>query len=167
QVFDQAYRLAANPERDASISTRLRSLGFLTEEHLGVPPLVDGKGEGEPTWSDAEEQLLKMSRMRCPGDMLRCIVKCTRIVAGLLTGDRTLAGSDGGGGTLPGADEFLPALILLVKRANPPGMHSALEFIQSFRDPSKLLSEAGYVLTQLVSSVCFLEEASVDHRMLS
>lgn len=34
------------------------------------------------------------------------------------------------GGALPGADEFLPALILLVKRANPPGIHSTLEFIQ-------------------------------------
>ncbi|CAN0159024.1 unnamed protein product, partial [Ectocarpus sp. 12 AP-2014] len=77
---------------------------------------------------------------------------CTRIVAGLLTGDRAA------GGALPGADDFLPALILLVKRANPPGLHSTLEFVQSFRDPSKLLSEAGYVLTQLVSAVCFLEE---------
>ncbi|CAM9898577.1 unnamed protein product, partial [Scytosiphon promiscuus] len=151
KVFDQAYRLAADPGRDASISTRLRSLGFLTEEHLGVPPLVDGKGEGEPTWSDAEEQLLKMSRMRCPGDMLRCIVK--PLAKGLV---RTL-------GCLHDANNrFLPALILLVKRANPPGMHSTLEFVQSFRDPSKLLSEAGYVLTQLVSAVCFLEEASGD-----
>lgn len=33
-------------------------------------------------------------------------------------------------GLLPGADEFLPALILLVKRANPPNVHSCLEFIQ-------------------------------------
>ncbi|CAN0470308.1 unnamed protein product, partial [Discosporangium mesarthrocarpum] len=36
---------------------------------------------------------------------------------------------------------------------------------QSFRDPSKLLSEAGYVLTQLVSAVRFLEE--VDASLLS
>ncbi|CBN79664.1 conserved unknown protein [Ectocarpus siliculosus] len=159
KVFDQAYGLAADPGRDSSISTRLRSLGFLTEEHLGVPPLVDAQEDGALTWADAEAQLLKMSRMRCPGDMLRCIVKCTRIVAGLLTGDRAA------GGALPGADDFLPALILLVKRANPPGLHSTLEFVQSFRDPSKLLSEAGYVLTQLVSAVCFLEE--VDASVLS
>ncbi|CAB1111954.1 unnamed protein product [Ectocarpus sp. CCAP 1310/34] len=159
KVFDQAYGLAADPGRDSSISTRLRSLGFLTEEHLGVPPLVDAEEDGAPTWADAEAQLLKMSRMRCPGDMLRCIVKCTRIVAGLLTGDRAA------GGALPGADDFLPALILLVKRANPPGLHSTLEFVQSFREPSKLLSEAGYVLTQLVSAVCFLEE--VDASVLS
>lgn len=31
---------------------------------------------------------------------------------------------------LPGADEFLPALILLVKRANPANIHSNLEFVQ-------------------------------------
>ena len=38
-------------------------------------------------------------------------------------------------------------------------------YVKSFRDPSKLLSEAGYVLTQLVSAVCFLEE--VDASVLS
>lgn len=31
---------------------------------------------------------------------------------------------------LPGADEFLPALILLVKRVNPPNIYSNLEFVQ-------------------------------------
>lgn len=41
QVFDEAYALAADPKRDDAISNRLRSLSFLTEEHLGVPPLVD------------------------------------------------------------------------------------------------------------------------------
>lgn len=41
QVFDVAYGLAADPKRDQAISNRLLSLGFLTEEHLGVAPLVD------------------------------------------------------------------------------------------------------------------------------
>lgn len=50
--------------------------------------------------------------------------RCTRVVAGLLMGGRAA------GGALPGADAFLPALILLVKRANPPSLHSTLEFVQ-------------------------------------
>ncbi|CAM9919693.1 unnamed protein product, partial [Laminaria digitata] len=41
KVFSEAYGLAENPARDEAISDRLRSLGFLSEEHLGVPPLVD------------------------------------------------------------------------------------------------------------------------------
>lgn len=56
--------------------------------------------------------------------------RCTRIVAGLLTGSADRASAPGSEATLPGADEFLPALILLVKRANPPGIHSTLEFVQ-------------------------------------
>lgn len=36
---------------------------------------------------------------------------------------------------------------------------------QVYRDSSKLLSEAGYVLTQVVSAVCFLED--VDASVLS
>ncbi|CAM9597978.1 unnamed protein product, partial [Chrysoparadoxa australica] len=59
--------------------------------------------------------------------------------------------------SLPGADEFLPALILLVTRANPRRLHSNLEYIQMFREPSKLIGEEGYVLTQLISAVHFLE----------
>lgn len=43
QVFDQAYGLAADKKRDEAIRDRLCSLGFLTEEHLGVPALVDSE----------------------------------------------------------------------------------------------------------------------------
>lgn len=56
KVFSEAYGLAEDPQRDEAISERLRSLGFLREEHLGVPPLVDskvsrgGEGRGRCVW---------------------------------------------------------------------------------------------------------------------
>ena len=48
---------------------------------LPLPPSLslqnydNNEKEGGPTWSDAEGQLLKMSHMRCPGDMLGCIIR--------------------------------------------------------------------------------------------
>lgn len=64
-------------------------------------------------------------------------------MAGLLTGgDRSAPG----GGPLPGADEFLPALILLVKRSNPPGIHSTLEFVQVRQGGGRRIgSSLGYI----------------------
>lgn len=43
KVFSEAYGLVEDHARDEAISERLRSLSFLTEEHIGVPPLVDSK----------------------------------------------------------------------------------------------------------------------------
>jgi hypothetical protein len=61
-------------------------------------------------------------------------------------------------GTLPGADEVLPALILVVKESNPPGLRTALEAVQRYRHPRRLqVSEAAYVFTNVASAVHFLE----------
>jgi hypothetical protein len=45
----------------------------------------------------------------------------------------------------------------LIKEANPRHLHSVLEVVQRYRHPSKLVSEAGYVFTHVVSAVHFLE----------
>lgn len=49
----------------------------------------------------------------------------------------------------------------VVQQANPKGLHSAIETIQRYRHPSKLVSEAGYIFTHLVSAVHFLENVGV------
>lgn len=40
------------------------------------PPAPNERKGSDVTWSDAEAELVKMSDMRCPGDMLRCIIRC-------------------------------------------------------------------------------------------
>jgi hypothetical protein len=58
--------------------------------------------------------------------------------------------------TLSGADDFLPILIYITIKANPPQLHSNLKFIQLFRRETRLISEVEYYLTNLISAKMFI-----------
>ena len=64
-----------------------------------------------------------------------------------------------------GADEFLPILIYVVLRANPPNLHTNIQYISLFRHPNKMITEMGYYFTHLVSAVTFIE--TIDGKNLS
>uniref|UniRef100_A0A0W0FZ78 Guanine nucleotide exchange factor vps9 n=1 Tax=Moniliophthora roreri TaxID=221103 RepID=A0A0W0FZ78_MONRR len=64
-----------------------------------------------------------------------------------------------------GADSFVPILIFVVLKANPDHLLSNVEFINRFRNPEKLQSEAGYYLSSLMGAVSFIE--TMDHTSLS
>jgi len=98
---------------------------------------------------------------RCPADKMRCLRDVSQLVIKVLTEGR------GKSSSLPGADEFLPALILVLKEANPPHLHSTTTYLQSFIPPQKLVSEAGYILTHFVSAIHFLETVDASALTIS
>jgi len=59
----------------------------------------------------------------------------------------------------------LSILIYVVVKANPEHLLSNVEFINRFRNPIKLQSEAGYYLSSLMGAVSFIE--TMDHTSLS
>ena len=89
-----------------------------------------------------------------------CIDLCSKELASVLK-----AGNQDG--SLPGADDFLPMMILVLKEANPDQLHSNIKYLQNYTHPMKLTGESGYILTQFMSAAVFLENADAASLTIS
>jgi Vacuolar sorting protein 9 (VPS9) domain len=173
KIYDAAFQLTADAAKDAHLSERLQSLAFLTPQHLDIATVAHAD------WSDAGEQLKALHSIRCSSGKLQGILQCYRCVMtqlGALTTAKTAdtvtensaeSNTDSTGTlTMPGADELLPAMILLVKTVNPVQLHSNLAYVHAFAagDTAKT-GEVAYAITQLTSAIQFLE--TVDATALS
>ncbi|KAE8699097.1 Vacuolar sorting protein 9 domain isoform 3 [Hibiscus syriacus] len=135
---------AEDVKMDAEISDKIYLLqNFLRPQHLDIPSVL----QNETAWLLAEKELKKINAFKVPREKLLCIINCCRVINNLL-----LNASISEDRVLGGADDFLPILIY----ANPPQLHSNLKFIQLCRMQSKLVSEAAYFLTNLVSAKSFI-----------
>lgn len=153
KLYDEVFRGVVDTlaEQDRAVDMRIQSLAFLKSAHLDID--VFASGQDDSLWEPAARTLRDMHNHRCPAGKLDCIVQCSKIITRLLSDARR-------DGTPPGADEFLPALILVLKLANPPSLHSNMHFVQYYRHSSKLVSEAGYIFTNLLSAAQFLESVT-------
>ncbi|KAG6918954.1 hypothetical protein DXG01_010193 [Tephrocybe rancida] len=155
-------------ERDRVLSQRIALFGWIEERHLDIP-----EGEGSAGFLlfahqglnlrvsalclllNSFSELLKINHYKAPRDKLICILNCCKVIYGLI---RHLRADEG-------ADAFVPILIYVVLKANPDHLLSNVEFINRFRNPEKLQSEAGYYLSSLMGAVSFIE--TMDHTSLS
>ncbi|KAI5305623.1 hypothetical protein KEM56_003843 [Ascosphaera pollenicola] len=132
-------------ERDEVLAQKIRIYGWITEEHLDIPPLVSN---GKRFLSLAQQELVKINAYRAPRDKVICILNCCKVIFGLL---KHAKASD------TSADSFLPLLIYTVLKANPEHLVSNIQYIFRFRNQDKLTGEAGYYLSSLSGAVQFIE----------
>ena len=119
--------VAAGPAggaNDEVFAARLDALGFVDAEHLDIKSLQSNQKSGAQVvnWDSAVEKLRCMSAEFGPSAKIDMVVECSREITKVLT--------EALKGRLPGADDFLPAMILVVRKANPPRLLSNLDFIQ-------------------------------------
>ncbi|KAK3263739.1 hypothetical protein CYMTET_27472 [Cymbomonas tetramitiformis] len=133
-------------KEDAAVYNRTVALAFMRPEHLDIPLHY----RNEQCWLLAQKELQKINQYKAPRDKLVCILNCCRVISNLLN-----VSADEN--SPPGADDFLPVLIYVVMKANPPQLNSNLEYILRFRLASRLRSEAQYFFTNLVSAVSFIK----------
>ena len=128
------------------INETLNRLEWIKLEHLEINPSIDSEVQ---SMGLAVAELKKMNKYKAPKDKLICVRNCSKVIYKMLE-------AAAGQGSTSGADDFLPVLIIVLIRANPANLQSNIQYIRRFRNPSKLLEEAGYYLTQLESAVHFL-----------
>ncbi|KAF5351312.1 hypothetical protein D9758_008061 [Tetrapyrgos nigripes] len=172
-------------ERDRVLAQRISLFSsWIEEKHLDIPVAEGSKGFLMFT----QQELLKINHYKAPRDKLICVLNCCKVIYGLIRHLGALKEREKDAKTaeaetekdekdekdeehkpslsLTGsADDFLPILIFIVIKSNPPHLISNVEFIQRFRNPSKLQSEAGYYLSSLMGAVAFIE--TMDYTSLS
>ncbi|KAI3972905.1 hypothetical protein MKX01_019563 [Papaver californicum] len=129
---------------------------FIRPESLDIKPAF----QNETSWLLAEKELQKINMYKAPRDKLVCILNCCKVINNLLH-NASIASNE----NPPGADEFLPVLIFVTIKANPPQLHSNLLYIQRYRSQSPLVSEAAYFFTNMLSAESFI--SNIDANAIS
>ena len=115
---------------DLSMQDRIRSLNWVTAGYLetafdfsilAVHKYVD----------EAVTYIIDLNQYRSVREKLDCLVDCSKTIFTALKESRA--------GAPASADEFLPGLIYIILRANPPLILSNMKFISRFALPSRIM----------------------------
>lgn len=137
-------------QKDLILQRRIRSLNWVTPQMLSVPfPDKQTSVAGDP-FLPAITAIIEMDAKRAPQDKLACVSKCSQHVFEALSTSNSEPAN---------ADDFLSGLIYVVLKANPPRLHSNMQYVIRFGLPHSLMAgESGYYFTNLSCAVAFIEK---------
>ncbi|KAK1892145.1 Rab5 GDP/GTP exchange factor [Dissostichus eleginoides] len=151
QSFAEYFNSDCDDEqKDLALQRRIRSLNWITPQMLSVP-FPDKKIEvtGDP-FLPAITAIIEMDAKRAPQDKLACVSKCSQHVFEALSTSNSEPAN---------ADDFLSGLVYVVLKANPPRLHSNMQYVIRFGLPHSLMAgESGYYFTNLSCAVAFIEK---------
>ncbi|XP_029961528.1 rab5 GDP/GTP exchange factor-like [Salarias fasciatus] len=137
-------------QKDLALQRRIRSLNWVTPQMLSVPfPDTNTPVTGDP-FLPAITAIIEMDAKRAPQDKLACVSKCSQQIFEALS----LSNNEPAN-----ADDFLSSLVYVVLKANPPRLHSNMQYVIRFGLPHSLMAgESGYYFTNLSCAVAFIEK---------
>eukprot|EP00040_Diaphanoeca_grandis_P000906 m.16827 g.16827 ORF g.16827 m.16827 type:complete len:469 (+) comp11228_c0_seq1:307-1713(+) len=160
QIFDLVFFAnEADEEKDLALSEKIRSLRWLTEDHLDAMCNLENN-EVKAAFELAQDSLILVDSQRPPDAKLDRVVTASKAIFDVITISNE--------GKPAGADDFMPVLIYTIVKANPPMLYSNLQYVTRFCNPKKLnCGEAGYFYTNLFGAVSFIEKIDAESLKIS
>ncbi|XP_062815374.1 GTPase-activating protein and VPS9 domain-containing protein 1 isoform X6 [Anolis carolinensis] len=157
-VMNRIFKLAFYPNQDGDILRdqllhdhiqRLSKVVTANHKALQIPEVY----LREAPWPSAQSEIRTISAYKTPRDKLQCVLRMCSTIMNLLS----LANED----SVPGADDFVPVLVFVLIKANPPCLLSTVQYISSFY-ANCLTGEESYWWMQFTAAVEFIK--TIDER---
>uniref|UniRef100_A0A0K2U5L6 Rab5 GDP/GTP exchange factorlike [Saccoglossus kowalevskii] n=1 Tax=Lepeophtheirus salmonis TaxID=72036 RepID=A0A0K2U5L6_LEPSM len=134
-------------EKDLEIQNRIRSLNWISTRDLKCS-ISETSQEVRDLLYKAINDILEMDGKYAPQDKMECLVRCCKTIFEMLKLSNSSPAS---------ADDFLPCLIYVCLKANPPRIQSNINFITKFCNENKLrMGEGGYFFANLCCALSFI-----------
>lgn len=152
-IFSELYMAAIYPNQEADISRDQVLQQHIARLSLMVTPnhrdlKIPRRYQYECPWPAAQAELRRLAAFKMPEDKVQCVTRVATIIMNLLS----LAQDK----SVPAADDFMPVLVFVIIKANPPSLLSTIQYVENFyRD--RLQGEDCYWWMQFVGAVEFIK----------
>ena len=145
--------MTTDEDKDLELQSRIRNLNWLSTKDLNCC-INESSQDVRDLLYEAINDILEIDGKLAPQDKMECLTRCSKKIFDMLKISNETPAS---------ADDFLPCLIYICLKANPPRIQSNINFVTRFCNENKLrMGEAGYFFANLCCAMSFIENMTAD-----